>query len=223
MKKREKVPEVQVIIPWVDEHFKYIQSHKNITRREGVTAHYIHDVQRKGQVYWINRFIDSIDARDDLYINFHGADDFLLQHRMNYVRKFIEKEEYPEWVYGGHIQIYQDNYIDEIRHFPTPWDYGALKKHNYIAGGSAFIRSDIAKEMGYLRDLWGNQGADWDYWLRLGEKYEPRVYWGFVYVERLGTSTIRNKNSKLYNRTKYYVWKIERKLRKVEYPSKPVA
>jgi hypothetical protein len=205
-------------VPYVEEHEKYVQTCRNTIKSNGGIWHGIADLSRVGQVPLINLMIKRIGPDPKSYITFMGADDFMIQDRLQYVAEFIEDYQNPAWVYGGHVQRHDNNYIEEKRIWPRPWDYGVLKSKNYIAGGAVFVRADIYWEIGYLRDLWGKQGADWDMWMRLGEKYTPLVYNGFVYVERLNTSTIRNKNTKLFNRIKYPIWRIQRGYRKVERP-----
>ena len=175
------------------------------------------DIDRKGQVYHLNLMLDEIFKRKEnlnrTYINFHGVDDYLLNGALKAINEFITDNNYPEWLYGSHAQNFDGKLLWRKCQW---WSYNKLLKKNYIAGGAVFVRADMYLNRRF-RDLMFKQGADWDMWLRLGRIRKPHVINIPIYVERIGTSVIRPLpgliKTKIFNRIKYPIWRIERWLR----------
>lgn len=205
-----------------DHHTMYVnQWHHSIDQQEYPREYRycLADGKKQGQVYWINRVLDSLDEHNlmqfsNTYINFHGIDDYLQDRVLWELSKVIEDKDWPRWLYGGHYTESQRK-RDREAHPAQEFNLRKLKHKNYIAGGSVFVRADVYKNRRF-RDLAFGQGADWDMWMRIGQEYpNPLVLKDFfIYTERLGTSTIRplpgKLSTKIFNRIKYPVWRIQR-------------
>lgn len=139
---------------------------------------YFKDNKRMGQCSRINQGLDLLDTD---YVMFFGVDDYLRDGVLTQAAEIIKKEK-KEWYYGGHLN---NNGLHKAKQF----DFRRLTKENYIAGGSVFLRLDIARRFRF-KEIFG-LGGDWIMWYRVGRVFDPVLLDFPVYVERLGTSHIR--------------------------------
>ncbi len=210
------------LLPYAPEHYDYYPQCTYAIIKQDYPDNLIEimgykDIDRKGQVHHLNLMLDDIFERKEnlnrTYINFHGVDDYLLPDTLKYIESTIKRNNYPAWLYGSHAQKFDGKLLWKES---QKWNYKKLLKKNYIAGGAVFVRADMYLNRRF-RDLMFKQGADWDMWLRLGEKEAPIVTNDYYYVERIGTSVIRPASglikTKIFNRIKYPIWRIERWLR----------
>jgi len=191
---------------------------------------WFNDGKNKGQVHRLNQGLHYLLSKEKnpdeiIYVNFHGMDDHL------YDIKVLENVAQciwgfnTQWLYGNSNQIEEreKEYLVSACS-PGLYEKKMLKKKNYIPGGSVFVNLELYRQAGDFRDLMFGQGADWDMWLRLGDIVTPRYINYMIYTERLGTSMIRPKpktlKTKIFNRIKYPIWRIERELRPIQQPYK---
>ena len=76
-----------------------------------------------------------------------------------------------KWAYG---YIRMTNGKDEIR-WGEPWNYERLKKNNIVPQPSVYWTREAYEEVGEMcedQDL----TSDYEYWLRLGDKFEPKFF-----------------------------------------------
>jgi len=80
------------------------------------------------------------------------------------------------WIYGLPEMLDPAGNTFPFRHpVARHWDYQRLlNRHNYICQPTVFLRRSVVEECGYLReDL--HYIMDYEYWLRIGQKYPGRL------------------------------------------------
>jgi hypothetical protein len=143
----------------------------------------INDGKRLGQVARLNMGLELLDTD---YFSFMGVDDYLI--------KIPECD--ADFYYGDHIQqrrmyridtdhgLYNTSYVKS-----KPFDIQTYKQGNYIAGGAAFVKTEIAKKIGF-NEIFG-LGGDWIFFNKVAQIVKPTYIDTAIYVERIGTSHIR--------------------------------
>jgi len=147
--------------------------------------HGIYENIRRGRVVRLNQGLEMLSTD---YISFFGVDDYLLPNVLGKVAEIIERTGYKEWYYGWHYKKDNQQLIEVP---PKDFDRKRLGRENYIAGGSVFLRRDIALQHEFVGIGKGGFGDDWIMWYRVGEKYLPIIIDWPIYVERIGTSRVR--------------------------------
>ena len=186
------------------------------SKKYGSRVHCFSSEEQEGQVYWLNlvirnlnRYTTHFPPKERIYINFHGADDWLFNPGVLMEVARVVKNKFLKWVYGSHYTAHQDG-IKEVK--SQPFNYKKLLRGNYIAGGAVFVPLETYKEVGSFREIWLSQGADWDMWLRIGEYINPVVINLPIYFESIGTSMIRpdykKLSTKIFNRIKYPILRL---------------
>lgn len=103
-------------------------------------------------------------AQGDI-LNFHSDDDTLRPGALSHVAGSIGNH---KWMYG---------LIKAVPYGWTmggPWDYERLKRENFIPAPAVFWTRNARDQVGGW-DLASPRAHDWDYWLRLGARWEPLV------------------------------------------------
>ena len=132
----------------------------------------------KGQSDAINKGLKLAQGDIVTYLN---ADDVYERDCFQKVANFFEKKPPVKWVYGK-CKIIDENSV-EIRK-PITWykyfwqkrySYNGLLISDFIAQPAVFWRRELVDEIG-LFDINKHLAMEYDYWLRIGVKYEP----GFI-------------------------------------------
>jgi len=109
------------------------------------------------------------------------ADDFYEKDCLRKIADFFVKNPGYKWVYGK-CKIVDENGV-EIRK-PLTWyknlwqrrySYNKLLAMDFIAQPAVFWRRELTQEIGFF-DVNAHLAMEYDYWLRIGAKYEP----GFI-------------------------------------------
>lgn len=132
----------------------------------------------KGQTDAINIGMKKISGDILTYLN---ADDVYMEGSLKKVGEYFHKNPKTMWVYGKCNII--DGYDKEIRPWITQYknfwmrnySYITLLVLNYISQMGVFWRKEASEKIGSFDSI-QHYVMDYDYWLRLGEKYKP----GFI-------------------------------------------
>lgn len=106
-------------------------------------------------------------AKGDIFV-WANDDDRITPGTFRYV---VENIGDAKWAYG---YIWMTNGVDGIK-WGKPWDYEALKQNNIVPQPSVYWTREAYEEVGEMceeQDL----TSDYEYWLRLGSKFEPRFF-----------------------------------------------
>jgi glycosyltransferase involved in cell wall biosynthesis len=103
-----------------------------------------------------------LQAQGEL-LNFHADDDILLPGALAHVSNVIGD---CKWMYG------RVNFGSGGQMMGEPWDYARLKVQNYIPAPAVFWTRGARDIVGGW-DISNPRSHDWDYWLRLGARWEP--------------------------------------------------
>lgn len=95
-------------------------------------------------------------------LNESNDDDLMAEKALEIVDKEIGDF---KWLYGN-IKYGADIY-------GRSWDYEGLKRHNYVPQPAVYFTKEVYKEMGPWEEQF-ELAADYEYWLRLGSKHEPK-------------------------------------------------
>ncbi len=113
-------------------------------------------------------------------IAFLNSDDVYFPGTLKQVENYFSKNPESRWVYGKCIII--DKQDHEIRK-PITWyknlklkkfSYRKLLRENYISQPATFWRRETVEEIGLLNED-EHYCMDYDYWLRIGAKYDAGV------------------------------------------------
>jgi glycosyltransferase involved in cell wall biosynthesis len=134
-------------------------------------------------------------------ITFINSDDTYEPNSFKEVINFFENNPDKKWVYGK-CRIISEN-DKEIRKPITfyknlllkNYSYSKLLSENFISQPATFWRKDIINEIGYLNE---NEYfcMDYEFWLRIGEKYDPGVIDEYLANFRLHTMSKSGSNNK---------------------------
>jgi len=106
------------------------------------------------------------------------ADDIYLSGALHYVRSHFNLRQDSKWAYGKCLIIDKDgketsHVITKFKEIFQPrYSYDKLLVLDFIAQPSTFWRRELLNELGYL-DETENLVMDYEYWLRIGAKYQP--------------------------------------------------
>lgn len=106
-------------------------------------------------------------AKGDIFV-WANDDDRITPGTFKYVLENIGD---AKWAYG---YIKMTNGKDEMR-WGEEWDYKKLKQNNIVPQPSVYWTREAYEEVGEMceeQDL----TSDYEYWLRLGSKYEPKFF-----------------------------------------------
>jgi len=159
------------------------------------------DGKRLGHVERLNRAVRIINAD---YIQFMGVDDLLRPDILETISQKIRDTKRKEWYYGDHYQITKNGIIEQKA---GEFKLNKLTKKCYIAGGTVFVRQDIA--IGFKFNEVLGLGNDWLMWCRLGKLYNPGYFGMPIYYEQMDTSTIRKFGTMRIRR-----WLIKRRIQR---------
>jgi glycosyltransferase involved in cell wall biosynthesis len=130
-----------------------------------------------GQSEAINKGLKMATGDIVTYLN---SDDTYEPGVLQKVANFFSKNSDIKWVYGKCRIINENN--KEIRKFITAYKNFLLKKYNYskliaenfISQPATFWRKELLSEIGYFSE---NEHfcMDYEYWLRIGQKYDAGV------------------------------------------------
>lgn len=102
-------------------------------------------------------------------VGYLNADDLLFPDALSRVLEMFSQGRGIQVIYGLGIHIDESgNWLED---YPTqPWDYATLKNRNFLCQPAVFWRRQIHDVCGYFdEDL--HFALDYDFWLRLGERY----------------------------------------------------
>ena len=132
--------------------------------------------------------IDPLDRRGDMVmrlargelLNYHADDDVLLPGALSFVSNAIgdRKWMYGRITYGISISSCSIDCLSGDATWGSPWNYDRLKRENFIPAPATFWTRE-ARDIVSGWDLANPRSHDWDYWLRLGARWEP------LFVERV--------------------------------------
>src|SRR5258708_10450966 len=153
----------------------------------------------KGQTDAINYGLKRVKGEILTYLN---ADDVYKPHAFFEVGNFFLKNGSVMWL-CGRCDIIDENDI-EVRKFITTYknlglflySYKSLLVLNYISHMACFFRKEAFLENGDF-NLKYDYAMDYDYWLRLGQKYPPAILSTYLASFRTEKST---KSSKGYHK-----------------------
>lgn len=143
---------------------------------------YYEDFKHKGIPKRLN---ESFDYVKDDYWGYFGADDVMISNALENLKNFDK-----DWCYGGYIDSY--GYC----HIPPKFNRKLLIEHNYVPGGSVFVRTEIIKRLKFDEDM-NSGGEDGEMWKRLSNRsvfYTPTPQ----YIYMLGRSNFDKKNENSY-------------------------
>ena len=145
----------------------------------------------KGQSDAINQGLKKASGDVVAWLN---SDDYYLNGVFQKVLKEFKKNPDKIWL-AGYCHIINDKnqeiqkYITEYKNWwLNHYSYNKLLITNFIRQPATFWRKDIIKTIGLLNENL-NYSMDYDYWLRIGRKYEPMVYQGFLSNFRIHTQS----------------------------------
>jgi len=131
----------------------------------------------KGQADAINIGMKKVDGEIQTYLN---ADDIYKKGALKVVAEYFEAHPKMMWAYGkcdiidgddktirGWITMYKNFWL-------ANYSYSTLLILNYISQMACFWKKEVGKEVGEF-DPEQDYVMDYDYWLRLGEKYPAGV------------------------------------------------
>ena len=132
----------------------------------------------KGQSDAINKGLKLAEGEIVTYI---CADDFYEKDSLKKVADFFMNNPNHKWVYGK-CRIVDENGV-EIRKLITwykslwqrKYSYTKLLIMDFMAQPAVFWRRELIEEIGLL-DVNAQMAMEYDYWLRIGDKYKP----GFI-------------------------------------------
>lgn len=131
----------------------------------------------RGQSHAINKGLQIATGEIAAYLN---SDDTYEPNAISKVVEFFEKNPDKKWVYGK-CRIVDEN-DREIRKPITfyknlllkKYSYGKLLSENFISQPATFWRRELLSEIGYFKED-EHLCLDYDYWLRIGQLYEPGI------------------------------------------------
>jgi len=104
---------------------------------------------------------------DDVYVD---------RHAITSMVNVLQNSEDVDVVYGDLIFINADSVILKIQRYP-PFNYRCMLRKNYIGQPTAFFRKRIVEK--HKLDISLQFAMDYEFWLRLGEKYK------FLHIDRI--------------------------------------
>jgi glycosyltransferase involved in cell wall biosynthesis len=131
----------------------------------------------EGQSDAINKGIRMSSGDIIAYLN---SDDVYERGALNRVADFFKNYPSKIWL-SGRCRIVGENGV-EVRRGITWWknflldrySYNILLVTNFISQPATFWRKEVVEEFGFL-DVKEHRVMDYEYWLRIGRKYDPGV------------------------------------------------
>lgn len=106
-------------------------------------------------------------ATGDIFV-WANDDDRIAPGTFKYVLENIGD---AKWAYG---YIWMTNGKDGMK-WGEPWDYEKLKRNNIVPQPSVYWTREAYEEVGEMSEE-QDLTSDYEYWLRLGSKYEPKFF-----------------------------------------------
>ena len=124
---------------------------------------------------------DPLDRRGDTVLrmamgdilSFQADDDILLPGTLAFVSEAMNGH---KWMYGRTCDGAAPDPQNIL--WGEPWNYEALKDHNFIHAAACFWTREARDTIGGW-DIVNDWVHDWDYWLKLGARWQP------LYTERV--------------------------------------
>lgn len=136
----------------------------------------------RGQSHAINKGLKLATGDIVAYLN---SDDTYEPHAISAVVEYFQKNTYAQWVYGQ-CKIINEN-DKEIRRAITLYKNFLLRKYNYctllsenfISQQATFWRRKLHEDIGYFNEK-EYFCMDYEFWLRIGRKYQPMVIHSYL-------------------------------------------
>lgn len=104
------------------------------------------------------------------YVNFFDSDDLLLPC-LDKLVGFIENEKNPAVIYGDIEHVDETGNILKNSRLPYTSFTKNLLHNNFLACGSVFVRTDVARHFLFHEDRRLSSAEDWELWLRVHTEY----------------------------------------------------
>jgi glycosyltransferase involved in cell wall biosynthesis len=158
-------------------------------------------------------------AKGRYLIHLHSDDCFHDKYVLQYIYKFLSKNNFPDWIYGK-IQVVEE-WGGKVGTFPNERIFQTsnsflLKYFNFVPHQAVFIKNQTFRKFGFF-DNTLSSSMDYDLWLRIANK----TRWIFVnriisnYAIRKGARSSAKKNENINNLERYRVAK--KRLNKIDY------
>ncbi len=122
-----------------------------------------------------------------------NADDQYLPDTVEQAMRYFETHPDAQWLYGTAESINEYGQIFPYRNYRDDWSYQTLLDvGSFINQPSVFLRRQVIEEFGYLDESL-HFGMDYEYWLRIGQKY-PAHYVPSVKVRIIRASTTKTES-----------------------------
>lgn len=151
-------------------------------------------------------------------IHLHSDDYFFDNYVLQDLINFLEKNNYPDWIYGKinvlkdyeSIGIYPNKKLFKLKKRGRFFKKFILKIHNFIPHQSVFIKKEVFKKFGYFDENL-KTFMDFDMWIRIKNKtnfiFFDRIISNYTIRKDAQSSGLKNKecNNKELNmiRKKY--------------------
>ncbi len=133
-------------------------------------------------------------------IGWMNCDDFYNPETFFMVNEQFRKNPEKKWLCGKCRIV--DAQGKEIRRWITGYknfwllrySYSTLLSENYISTPAVFFKNDIVKEIGPMDTRYGSLAFDYDFWLRIGKRYQPLIVNEYLSNWRWYESSTSGKN-----------------------------
>lgn len=93
-----------------------------------------------------------------------------------------------KWAYGKILRRNGNNTYE----YGKSWNYDELKKHNIVPQPAVYWKKEVYDELGEM-DEEQDLTSDYEYWLRIGSKYEPQFFDRILAIYNEHDGQITNK------------------------------
>lgn len=142
---------------------------------------YIHSDENLGPAGGRNLGIKNSDAE---FISFIDDDDIMTPNKIEDSINEFNKNQSLGLTCGNYKILYKNKLLHQFYKQPLNLNYKMLLKQNYVASGSTTIKRDVLDDIGYFDEkLW--IAEDYDFWLRISEKYDIKYIHKILYYYRI--------------------------------------
>ncbi len=152
-----------------DDTKKIVEKYLPKLKRAGITTTFI-SKKDKGQTNAINNGLSLATGQILTYLN---SDDFYEPDVLRKVIDFFEQNPQIQWAFGGWNYVNRVGKIYSVIH-PTMFSYNKLLDYCTIGQPSCFFRNNVYEEAGSFDESL-QLGMDYEYWLRLSQRYPAGV------------------------------------------------
>ena len=99
-----------------------------------------------------------------------NSDDTYFEDTVQHAVDYFMKNPDAGWLYGNRVSVDENGNPFAFRDPVEEWSYQRLLQRNFITQPTVFLRAKVVEDMGYLRDDLDFM-MDYEYWLRIGQKY----------------------------------------------------